>query len=61
MLQNWENEKARVLQDELGVTDDEIARIAGMSSGLGSSSGGKSSLGASTRRVSFSFEYKTSG
>lgn len=63
MLDNWEAEKARVLQDELGVTDDELARLAGSLSGSGSgiaggsgglagSTLGRSALGASTRRVS---------
>ncbi|GFZ43143.1 hypothetical protein JCM24511_00862 [Saitozyma sp. JCM 24511] len=61
MLDNWEAEKARVLQDELGVTDDELARLAGSLSGSGSgiaggsgglagSTLGRSALGASTRR-----------
>lgn len=53
MLQNWEDEKARILQDELGVTDDEISRLAGSSNGLGQSTLGRSTLGASTRRVSW--------
>ncbi|CAD6583189.1 MAG: hypothetical protein TREMPRED_003480 [Tremellales sp. Tagirdzhanova-0007] len=36
ILSNWEAEKARILQDELGVTDDELAKVAGTSmSGLG--------------------------
>lgn len=53
MLQSWEEEKARILQDELGVTDDEISRLAGTSNGLLGQSGlGKSGLGSSTRRVS---------
>jgi hypothetical protein len=59
MLDNWEAEKARILQDELGVTDDELARLAGSLNGSGSGSGGglagstlgRSALGASTRRV----------
>ncbi|WWC58422.1 uncharacterized protein I303_100962 [Kwoniella dejecticola CBS 10117] len=51
IIQNWEIEKARVLQDELGVTDDEIAGLVGSSSGgLAASALGKSALGASTRR-----------
>ncbi|WVO19809.1 uncharacterized protein IAS62_001099 [Cryptococcus decagattii] len=54
ILQNWQLEKARVLQDELGVTDDELAGIVDAarlaSSALGSSSLGRSALGASTRR-----------
>nr|XP_031861265.1 uncharacterized protein CI109_003235 [Kwoniella shandongensis]KAA5528337.1 hypothetical protein CI109_003235 [Kwoniella shandongensis] len=52
ILQNWEVEKAKILQDELGVTDDELAGIVGSagSSGLGSSNLGRSALGASTRR-----------
>ncbi|WWC86091.1 uncharacterized protein L201_000962 [Kwoniella dendrophila CBS 6074] len=52
ILQNWELEKARVLQDELGVTDEEIAGIVGSSSngGLSGSALGKSALGSSTRR-----------
>lgn len=53
ILQNWEAEKARILQDELGVTDEELSRLSASvtgSSGLGSSRLGKSSLGASTRR-----------
>ncbi|KIS01485.1 nuclear pore complex protein Nup93 [Cryptococcus deuterogattii 2001/935-1] len=54
ILQNWQLEKARVLQDELGVTDDELAGIVDAarlaSSALGSSSLGRSVLGASTRR-----------
>jgi len=52
MLESWETEKAKALQDELGATDDEIARIAG-GSGLGTSTLSKSLLGASTstRRV----------
>lgn len=49
MLANWEMDKAKILQEELGVTDDEIAKLS--SSALGSSTLGKSSLGASTRRV----------
>lgn len=52
MLQNWEVEKARILQDELGVTDDEISRFGAGSGSLASSNLGKSGLGASTRRVS---------
>lgn len=53
MLQNWEVEKARILQDELGVTDDEISRLGSSSTGaLGQSVLGRSTLGASTRRVS---------
>lgn len=53
MLSMWESEKARVLQDELGVTDDvDSARFAGQASVLGQSSLGRSSLGASTRKVS---------
>ncbi|KAK4687416.1 nuclear pore complex protein Nup93, partial [Tremellales sp. Uapishka_1] len=49
ILQNWEDDKSRILQDELGVTDDELSRLAG---GGSSSEGvlGKSRLGASTRR-----------
>ncbi|EIW72690.1 hypothetical protein TREMEDRAFT_70789 [Tremella mesenterica DSM 1558] len=53
ILQNWEAEKARILQEELGVTDDELARLSGVnvsSPALGASSLGKSALGASTRR-----------
>ncbi|WVQ62366.1 uncharacterized protein L199_000506 [Kwoniella botswanensis] len=51
ILQNWELEKARVLQDELGVTDEEIAGLVGSSNGaLSGSILGKSALGASTRR-----------
>nr|KIR87295.1 nuclear pore complex protein Nup93 [Cryptococcus tetragattii IND107] len=54
ILQNWQLEKARVLQDELGVTDDELAGIVDASrlasSALGSSSLGRSALGASARR-----------
>lgn len=54
ILQNWQLEKARVLQDELGVTDDELAGIVVASrlasSALGSSSLGRSALGASARR-----------
>jgi hypothetical protein len=54
MLANWELEKSRILQDELGVTEEEVAKLAASASkaGLGSSSLGKSSLGQSTRRVS---------
>lgn len=57
ILSQWDAEKSRVLQDELGVTDDELARL---SSGAGSSKDGAgllgvsalgaSRLGASTRR-----------
>ncbi|WVQ97122.1 hypothetical protein IAU59_004232 [Kwoniella sp. CBS 9459] len=52
ILQNWEIEKARVLQDELGVTDDELAGLVGSNgaSGLASSTLGRSALGGSTRR-----------
>ncbi|WWC66561.1 uncharacterized protein I206_100464 [Kwoniella pini CBS 10737] len=51
IIQNWEIEKARLLQDELGVTDDEIAGLVGSSDGgLAASALGKSALGASTRR-----------
>lgn len=55
MLQSWETEKNRVLQDELGVTDDELARLTsggGSSSNLAASSSalGRSRLSASTRR-----------
>ncbi|WRT63978.1 uncharacterized protein IL334_000905 [Kwoniella shivajii] len=50
ILQNWELEKARVLQDELGVTDEEIAGITGSANGLTGSTLGRSALGASTRR-----------
>lgn len=54
MLDNWEAEKSRVLQDELGVTDAELARLTTTnttsSSGLASSSLGASRLGHSTRR-----------
>jgi nuclear pore complex protein Nup93 len=53
MLSNWEEEKKRVLQEELGVAED----IAAMDSvnggdGLGGSVLGRSILGQSTRRVS---------
>ncbi|WVR05746.1 hypothetical protein IAU60_002771 [Kwoniella sp. DSM 27419] len=51
ILQNWEVEKARVLQEELGVTDDELAGIVGSNgSGLAGSTLGRSALGSSTRR-----------
>ncbi|ORY20676.1 Nup93/Nic96-domain-containing protein [Naematelia encephala] len=53
MLQNWENEKKRVLQEELGVTEEEVNRgndLSKLSTFLGDSVLGKSSLGASTRR-----------
>ena len=52
MLANWEAEKARVLQEELGVTDDELSKITA-NGGLGSSVLGRSALGSSTRRVSW--------
>jgi nuclear pore complex protein Nup93 len=51
MLSSWESEKNRVLQDELGVTDDELARLtSGAPSAVGTSTLGRSRLGASTRR-----------
>lgn len=54
ILQNWQLEKARVLQDELGVTDDELAGIVDAARLAASTSGnstlGRSALGASTRR-----------
>ncbi|KAL1407707.1 nuclear pore complex subunit [Vanrija albida] len=56
ILSNWESEKTRVLQDELGVTDDELARLSSGAAGpsrLGESTAtalSKSRLGASTRR-----------
>jgi nuclear pore complex protein Nup93 len=64
ILSSWEHDKARVLQEELGVTDDELARFSSSvsastgngasSSRLGASLGpsalGASRLGASTRR-----------
>ncbi|ODN84353.1 hypothetical protein L202_00321 [Cryptococcus amylolentus CBS 6039] len=56
--QNWQLEKTRVLQDELGVTDDELANIVDAartaSSTLGGSTLGRSTLGASTRRFPMS-------
>lgn len=54
MLANWELEKSRILQDELGVTEEEVASLAASASkaGLGASSLRQSSLGQSTRRVS---------
>lgn len=49
MLSMWETEKARVLQEELGVTDElDASRFAGEASVLGRSNGGD--LGASTRK-----------
>lgn len=48
MLDSWESEKARIMQEELGVTDDEMFKLAT------AGSLGKSALGSSTRRVSFS-------
>ncbi|KAL7423797.1 nuclear pore complex subunit [Cryptotrichosporon argae] len=54
ILQSWEAEKARILQDELGVTDDELARLSG-ADGLG-----KSRLGASTRRFPMAQQAKSS-
>ncbi|GMK55571.1 hypothetical protein CspeluHIS016_0206270 [Cutaneotrichosporon spelunceum] len=51
MRSSWETEKSRVLQDELGVTDDELTRAtSGSSSVVGSSTLGRSGLSASTRR-----------
>ncbi|BEJ15888.1 hypothetical protein CspHIS471_0504930 [Cutaneotrichosporon sp. HIS471] len=51
MLSSWETEKNRVLQDELGVTDDELARAtSGAPSSVGTSTLGRSRLSASTRR-----------
>ena len=52
MLANWEAEKARVLQEELGVTDDEMARV--MNPARAASALGKSTLSGSVRRVSLS-------
>jgi nuclear pore complex protein Nup93 len=49
LLDNWEADKARILQDELGVTDDEITRLS--STGLGSSTLTRSTLGGSVRKV----------
>lgn len=56
MLANWELEKSRILQDELGVTEEEVAKLAASASqaGLGSSSLRQSSLGQSTRRFPMS-------
>lgn len=51
MLDNWEAEKARVLQDELGVADDEIARLAGVSRSGGSGLGRSLGASSSARRV----------
>lgn len=62
MLANWELEKSRILQDELGVTEEEVAKLAASASkaGLGSSSLRQSSLGQSTRRVSILRGHRTS-
>lgn len=47
ILSNWETEKSRVLQDELGVTDDELAKMTtGSSKGMRESVLGKSRLGS---------------
>lgn len=47
ILSNWETEKSRVLQDELGVTDDELAKMTtGSSRGMRESVLGKSRLGS---------------
>jgi nuclear pore complex protein Nup93 len=56
MLANWELEKSRILQDELGVTEEEVAQLAASASqaGLGASSLRQSSLGQSTRRFPMS-------
>ncbi|ORX34270.1 Nup93/Nic96-domain-containing protein [Kockovaella imperatae] len=52
MLANWEAEKARVLQEELGVTDDDLSKLTSSTGkgALGSSVLGRSALGTSTRR-----------
>ena len=56
MLANWELEKSRILQDELGVTEEEVAKLAASATqaGLGQSSLRQSSLGQSTRRFPMS-------
>ena len=50
MLDNWEADKARIMQDELGVTDEEVRSAT---SGLGQSTLGRSQLGGSVRKVGF--------
>jgi hypothetical protein len=46
MLDNWEAEKAKIMQGELGVAEDEVINM-GTTSNLGGST-----LGKSTRKVS---------
>jgi nuclear pore complex protein Nup93 len=53
MLDNWEADKARIMQDELGVTDEEVRSVT---HGLGQSALSRSHLGGSVRKVSTRLE-----